>query len=151
MDSTVETIPKQQYDEELRKVKELYKPDNAFNVPFKTRLDFFKWWCVIIRPFVALTDRESDVVAGFLNQRWELINESHITDPAILDTLMMSSDTIDKVVRDCNITKQHFYVVMSALKKKGVIDGRIHPKLIPNLKNESLFKLTILFTARDES
>ena len=146
MESGAEIIPRQKYDEEIKKVKALYKPDNALNVPSKSLLEFFKWWCIIIRPFMALTDREADVVASFLNQRWELINKSRITDPAILDTLVMSSETVDKVIKECNITKQHFYVVMNTLKKrKAVIEGRINPKLIPNLKNEGLFKLTILF------
>jgi hypothetical protein len=35
---------------------------------------------------------------------------------------------------------------MSSLKKKGVINGHINPRLIPNIKEEGAFKLTILFT-----
>lgn len=150
MEGNTETISKKQHDEELRRVKEMYKPNNAFSVPFKSRLEFFKWWCVVLRPFIALTDRESDVVASFLNQRWELINSSNIKDPAILDALMMSSDTLDKVVKECKITKQHFYVVMSSLKKKKVINGRIEPRLIPNLNDDDMFKLTILFKKQAE-
>ena len=142
MDS-IETIPKSQHDEEIRQLKEKYKPNNAFNVPVANTLDFFKWWCVFLRAFIPLTDREIDVVASLLKQRWEL--SKIIKDPSILDTMTMSGDVLDKVAEECNITKQHFYVVMSALKKKGVIKGHITPKLIPNLKKEGDFKLTILF------
>ena len=140
---SIEAIPKKQHDEEIRQLKEKYKPNNAFNVPVTGILDFFKWWCVFLRPFIPLTERETDVVASLLKQRWEL--SKIIKDPSILDTMTMSSDTLDKVVKECKITKQHFYVVMSSLKKKGVIDGHINPRLIPNMKEEGTFKLTILF------
>lgn len=141
---SVETISKKQHDEEIRQLKEKYKPNNAFNVPVTDMLDFFKWWCVFLRPFIPLTERETDVVASLLKQRWEL--SKGIKDPSILDTMTMSGDILDKVTKECKITKQHFYVVMSSLKKKGVINGHINPRLIPNIKEEGAFKLTILFT-----
>jgi hypothetical protein len=139
----IETIPKEQYEEEVKKIKERYKPNNIFNVPVSGTLDFFRWWCVFLRPFVSLTEREIDVVASLLKQRQEL--SKNIKDPSILDVMTMNNDTLNKVAEECKITKQHFYVVMSSLKKKGVIDGHINPKLIPNLKNDESFKLTILF------
>lgn len=141
---SVETISKKQHDEEIRQLKEKYKPNNAFNVPVTDMLDFFKWWCVFLRPFIPLTERETDVVASLLKQRWEL--SKSIKDSSILDTMTMSGDILDKVTKECKITKQHFYVVMSSLKKKGVINGHINPRLIPNIKEEGAFKLTILFT-----
>ena len=140
----IETISKKQHDEEIRQLKEKYKPNNAFNVPVTDMLDFFKWWCVFLRPFIPLTERETDVVASLLKQRWEL--SKSIKDSSILDTMTMSGDILDKVTKECKITKQHFYVVMSSLKKKGVINGHINPRLIPNIKEEGAFKLTILFT-----
>ena len=143
-----ETIPKRQHEEELRQLKEKYKPNNAYKVPVANILDFFKWWCVFLRPFISLTDREIDVVASLLKQRWEL--SKRIEDPSILDTMTMSSDTLTKVANECNITKSHFYVVMSSLKKKGVISGHILPKLIPNLKDEGNFKLTIIFESENQ-
>ena len=139
----IETISKKQHDEEIRQLKEKYKPNNAFGIPVADLLDFFKWWCTILRLFIPLTDREIDVVASLLKQRWEL--SKTIKDPSILDTMTMSRNILDKVAEECKITKQHFYVVMSSLKKKGAIDGHINPRLIPNLKKEGEFKLTILF------
>lgn len=141
----VETISKQQHDEEIKRLKELYKPNNAFNIPVSNTLEFFKWWCVFLRPFIPLTEREADVVASLLKQRWELFMLKDIKDPSLLDTLTMSRDTLNKVVEECKISKEYFYVVMSSLKKKGIIDGCITPKLIPNLKGDGTFKLTILF------
>lgn len=140
---SLNTIPKKQHDEELRRLKEKYRPNNVFSVPVANTLEFFKWWCVMLRPFIPLTERETDVVACFLKQRFEL--SKSIKDPAILDTLMMSNDALNKIVEELKITKQHFYVVMSGLKKKNAINGRINPKLVPNLKEDGTFKLTILF------
>ena len=141
--STVDTISMKEHVDEIKRLKEMYKPNNAFNVPVSSTLEFFKWWCIFLRPFVPLTERETDVVASFLKQRLEL--SKIISDPGILDVMLMDSKTINKVVEECKITKQHFYVVMSSLKKKGVIDGKISPKLIPNLKEGGIFKLTIIF------
>lgn len=145
----MDAVPRQQVNDEVKKLKELYKPNNAFTVPVANILDFFKWWCVFLRPFIPLTERETDVVASLLRQRWEL--SKIIKDPSILDTMTMSGNTLDKVVEECKITKQHFYVVMSSLKKKGVINGHINPRLIPNLKEEGVFKLTILFKENNQA
>lgn len=149
MESNMDAVPRQQVNDEVKKLKELYKPNNAFTVPVANTLDFFKWWCVFLRPFIPLTERETDVVASLLRQRWEL--SKIIKDPSILDTMTMSGNTLDKVVEECKITKQHFYVVMSSLKKKGVINGHINPRLIPNLKEEGVFKLTILFKESNQA
>lgn len=149
MESNIDAVPRQQVNDEVKKLKELYKPNNAFTVPVANTLDFFKWWCVFLRPFIPLTERETDVVASLLRQRWEL--SKIIKDPSILDTMTMSGNTLDKVVEECKITKQHFYVVMSSLKKKGVINGHINPRLIPNLKKDGVFKLTILFKENNQA
>lgn len=149
MESNIDAVPRQQVNDEVKKLKELYKPNNAFTVPVANTLDFFKWWCVFLRPFIPLTERETDVVASLLRQRWEL--SKIIKDPSILDTMTMSGNTLDKVVEECKITKQHFYVVMSSLKKKGVINGHINPRLIPNLKEDGVFKLTILFKENNQA
>lgn len=126
--------------------KKVPKPNNLFNVNCATSIEFFKWWCVFLRPFISLTDRETDVIASFLKQRWEL--SKSISDAGILDTMVMSDDTKKRVIEECNISLQHFYVVMSSLRKKNVIKGNIiNAKLIPNLKEEEggVFRLLIQF------
>ena len=124
--------------------KKLHKPNNIITVPVND--DFFKWWCIFLRPFINLTNREIDVIAEFLRQRHKL---SKITsDPASLDILLMSDETKKKVMEACNITQQHFYVVMSNLRKNHVIIGNIlNPRLIPNIRKDDngCFQLMILF------
>lgn len=129
-----------------RENKKLPKPNNVVMVPTSSPLDFFRWWCVFLRPFVKLTNREIDVIASFLNQRWEL--SKHISDPAILDTMVMSEEIKKKVMEECKITLQHFYVVISNLKKNNIINNNvINPRLIPNIRQDDngCFQLLILF------
>lgn len=117
-------------------VKKIPRPNNALIIQTTEKEDFFKWWCVYLRPFIPLTNRELEVVASFLRQRWEL--SKHISDPTILDAMLMSEDTKKKVQEDCNITLQHFYVVMSKLRNSGIIvNNTIHPRLIPNVKDDN--------------
>ncbi len=122
------------------------KPNNIVTVPTSLDLEFFKWWCIFLRPFINLTNREIDVIASFLKQRWEL--SKNISDPAILDTMVMSEATKNKVIEECNITQSHFYVVMSNLRKNNIIvNNTIHPRLIPNIRKDDngCFQLLILF------
>jgi hypothetical protein len=126
--------------------RKLPKPNNVVMVPTSSPLDFFRWWCVFLRPFVKLTNREIDGIASFLKQRWEL--SKHISDPAILDTMVMSEEIKKKVMEECKITLQHFYVVISNLKKNNIIHNNvINPRLIPNIRQDDngCFQLLILF------
>ena len=131
----------------MKAAKEMHKPNNIVTIPVnKDDSDFFKWWLVLLRPFVSLTNREIDVVAEFLKQRWEL--SKAISDPVILDTMVMSENTKAKVIDACHITQQHFYVVMSNLRKnKVIVNDIINPRLIPNIRetDNGCFQLLILF------
>lgn len=122
------------------------KPNNILPINAGPNTGFFKIWCIYQRPTIDLTNKELDVVASFLKQRYELSKK--IADPAILDSQTMSNDTKRKVIQECGITQQHFYVVMSTLRKKGVItEVGIHPRLIPNIRpnDEGYFQFLLLF------
>lgn len=126
--------------------RRLPKPNNIITIPINKDYDFFHWWCVFLRPVVNLTNREIDVIASFLKQRWEL--SKSISDQAILDEMVMSDATKRKVMEECDISLQHFYVVMSNLRKSKIIEkGKINPRLIPNIRQDSddYFQLMILF------
>lgn len=126
--------------------KKLPKPNNIVTVTTSLDTDFFKWWCIFLRPFVKLTDKETEVIACFLKYRWELSKKT--TDPAALDILLMSEDIKRKVIEECHITLQHFYVVMSNLRKnKIIVNNIINPKLIPNVREDDngTFQLLVLF------
>ena len=65
----------------------------------------------------------------------------------ILDKVIMSEDTKKKVREECNITLPHFQVIMGKLRKnKVIIDGKINPRFIPNIDEETgTFQLLLLF------
>ena len=119
-------------------------PNNMFDIPTDLN-EFWKWWCIIIQPFVKLTPREADVIASFLKHRHELAKV--VLDPAVLESQLMGNETRDKVLEDCKITRQHFYVVMSTLRRKNIItENGINRKLIPNIheNEDGTFKFNIL-------
>lgn len=122
------------------------KPNNIVTVPTSPGIEFFKWWCIFLNPFIHLTNRELDVIAIFLNQRWEL--SKTISDPVILDTMLMSDTIKNRVMEECNIAPSHFYVIMSNLRKKNIIvNNTIQPRLIPNIRKDDkgCFQLLVLF------
>lgn len=112
----------------------MLKPDNV--VAVNTTLDgLFKNWFTFLRPLHSLTDREIDIAANFVKQRYLL--SKAITDDAILDKVVMSEDTKRTVREECNITLPHFQVIMGKLRKNGVIvDNKISPRYIPRIKQD---------------
>lgn len=127
------------------------KPNNMIPIKAGPDTGFFKWWCIYMRPIVPLTSKEVDVVAAFLKQRYEL--SKVISDPAVLDSQLMSPDSKNKVIQDSGITLQHFYVVLSNLRKRKIItDKGINPRLVPNIRkdNGDTFQLLILFKDPDK-
>lgn len=121
------------------------KPNNIIRIPCSLDKSFFKYWFIFLRPFHKLTDREIDVIASFVKQRYEL--SKVIKDNDILDRVTMSEDTKKKVREECDITFPHFQVIMGKLRKnKVIVDGKINPRFIPNINEETgAFQLLLLF------
>lgn len=121
------------------------KPNNIVRVPCSLSKGFFRYWFMFLEPFHKLTDREIDVITSFVKQRYEL--SKVIKDNEILDKVTMSEDTKKKVREECNITLPHFQVIMGKLRKnKVIINGKINPRFIPNIDEETgTFQLLLLF------
>lgn len=124
--------------------------DNVINIPTSLKGKFFKYWFKFLLPFHGLTDREMDVAAAFLLKRYEL--SKVISDVNILNTVLMNEDTKREIRDMVSIGNQHFQVIMSKLRKTNIIiDNRINPRFIPNVKEENgNFKLLLLFSFNDE-
>ena len=120
-------------------------PNNIIRMPCSLSNNFFRYWFMFLEPYHKLTDREIDVITSFVKHRYEL--SKVIKDNDILDKVTMSEDTKRKVREECNITLTHFQVTMGKLRKnKVIIDGKITPKFIPNIKEETgTFQLLFLF------
>ena len=125
----------------------MIKPNAVVRIP--TTLDsFFKQWLIFLKPFHGLTDRQIDIAAVFLKQRYEL--SKVISDEKLLDENVMSESTKRQVREECNITLPHFQVIMGDLKRhKFFINGIINEKYIPKLNPEKEindFSLMLYFT-----
>lgn len=121
------------------------KPNNVIALKSSLSGRFFRIWLEFLRPFHKLTERETDVMAAFLKQRFEL--SKVVSDQEVLNKLTMSEDTKKKVRDDCNISQAHFQVIMTKLKKSKMIDnGKINPRFIPRVEQDSRgFQLLLAF------
>lgn len=124
--------------------------DNVLSIPTSLKGKFFKYWFKFLLPFHGLTDREMDVAAAFLLKRYEL--SKVISDVNILNSVLMNEDTKRDIREMVDIGHQHFQVIMSKLRKtKVILDNKINPRFIPNVKEENgNFKLLLLFSFTDE-
>lgn len=121
------------------------KPNNVIALKSSLSGRFFRIWLEFLRPFHKLTERETDVMAAFLKQRFEL--SKVVSDQEVLNKLTMSEDTKKKIRDDCNISQAHFQVIMTKLKKSKMIDnGKINPRFIPRVEQDARgFQLLLAF------
>jgi hypothetical protein len=117
--------------------------NNVITIPTSTKGKFFRYWLEFLRPFHKLTERETDVMAAFLKQRYEL--SKVIKDQEVLNKYTMNEETKRKVREECGITQAHFQVIMTKLKKSKMIEnGRINPKFIPRVEEDAKNFLLLL-------
>lgn len=121
------------------------KVDNVVKITTTLDNGFFKYWLEFLKPFHQLTNREIMVVASFLKHRYEL--SKVITDSAILDKVVMGSDTKKKIAEELGFATQHFHVIMNRLRNRNIIIGdKLNPRFIPNIKEGAKdFQLLLLF------
>lgn len=124
--------------------------DNVLSIPTSLKGKFFKQWFTFLLPYHGLTDREMDVAAAFLLKRYEL--SKVISDVNILESVLMSEDTKRSIRESCEMKHPHFQVIMGKLRKaKIIVDNKINPRFLPNVKEENgNFKLMLLFTFDNE-
>ena len=97
---------------------------------------FFRYWFEFLQPFHKLPPREMDVIATFLRERSDL--SAVIRDEDLLDKVVFSEEIKRKVREECGIKAQHFQVIMSKLKKSGIIvNNKINKKFIPNIEEDA--------------
>lgn len=99
--------------------------------------DFFRVWVEFLKPVHKLTNKEMEVLATFLKKRYEL--SKAISDPEVLDSVLMSEETRREIRKECNINPKHFQVIMSKFRKRGVLkNNRIFLNLIPTITPEGV-------------
>lgn len=119
--------------------------NNIVRIPTSLQGRFFRYWVDFLHPYHKLTNRESEVVTALLKERYNLSKK--VSDPEILDTILMSDDIQRKVREECGMSRSHFQVIMGKLKKSGILENnKINPKFIPNIReDENSFQLLLLF------
>lgn len=107
---------------------------------------FFECWFIFLSPLHKLTNRELEVAAEFLKKRYKL-SKSIINNNDLLESTLMNEDTKREIREACNLSTTHFQVIMGKLRKAGIIvNNRINPKYIPNIKEDKgSMQLIILF------
>lgn len=120
------------------------KPNNVIRVPC-TLNSLFRYWLDFLSPFHNLTDRETDVAAAFLRERYRL--SKVILDSDLVDRTLMSEESQRKLRQECELTNQHFQVIKSKLKnKKFFVNDKINPRLVPNINDViKSFQLLLVF------
>ncbi len=124
--------------------------NNVVRVPCKLNGKFFKYWLDFLQPLHNLTEREKQVVACYIKKRYEL--SQSINDENILNKYLMSKDIEDQIKEECDLKTTHLQVVLTKLRKIGVIttDGAINPKYIPKVDPEkNSFSLLIFYDFND--
>lgn len=110
--------------------------------------DFFRAWVEFLKPVHNLTNREMDVLAVFLKERYEL--SKVITDSDVLDSVLMSENTKRRIREVCGISSKHFQVIMSKFRKNKVINNnKIYLNLIPSITKDGV-GLMVYFSFKNE-
>lgn len=122
------------------------KPNNIVRVSTSVNSQFFKYWLMFLSPLNKLTNKEIEVLALFLKYRYNL-SKSIKNNEELLDENVMSEAIRKKIREECNMALPYFQVLLGNLRKKKVIvNNRINPKYIPNIKEENgYFQLLLLF------
>ena len=123
------------------------RANNVIRISTSLKSNFFKYWFQFLEPFHNLTSREIEVIASFTKHRYEISKAIKDSSALDVDKILMSEDTKKKVRKECNITLPHFQVIMGKLRKnKVIVDGKINPRFIPNIDEETgIFQLLLLF------
>jgi len=121
--------------------------DSGIRIPCKDTLDFYEKWFQILKPIHKLNATEIRVLSTFCKFREELGRD--IKDSELLDEYLFSVETKAKIREECGLSASGFQVSMHKLRRAGVIaDNKINPKLIPNIKDNTGYRLLLWFDYR---
>lgn len=119
---------------------------NIIRVPVNNE-NIYKYWLLFLKPYHNLTNTEIDVAAAFLKKRMELAEK--IQDDELVDQLLFSLKTRNTILENLKLSKDHFYIIITKLKKnKIIIDKRFNKKLIPRVINGTI-NLLLSFNNED--
>lgn len=121
----------------------------VINLPC-TKKEFYRLWLTFLTPLHHLTPKVIEIAAELLRHRQEL--SKVILDEVMLTKVLLSQETRDEIIKDCDITLSNFHVAIGKLKKAHFFkDGVINPRLIPQIPDDSKdYNLALAFHVKDE-
>jgi hypothetical protein len=126
-------------------------PNNVIRIPTSLKKDFFRIWIEFLTPLHSLTNKEKDVAAILLKERYKL--SKAVNDPALLDRILLGDETKNTIKEELKITEAFLRVIFRKLKStKFIVDNKINAKFIPkNLKDDdTMFQLLFFFDLKKE-
>lgn len=120
--------------------------NNASRTSTSLNGSFFRIWVEFLTPIHKLSNREKDILAEFLKERFKL--SQSISDSSLLDKVLMSENSKQKIKETCGVSDAFFSGILGKLKKNGVIEnGVIDPFYIPKhlSPNDKCFKFMLIF------
>ena len=127
----------------LQNLNREMKPNNIIALRC-TGESFYRMWVEMLTPFHKLTNRERDVMARIISQRFKL--QESISDPAMLKEVLWSQTSRKDMRESLKMSQANFQMTLSKLHKaKVLVDGDIRPELIPHKGDEPRFCLQIIY------
>ena len=118
--------------------------DSVIRIPCQSLQGFFESWFQILKPIHKLSNSEIKLISTIVRLRYDL--STKINDLSLLDDYLMSREFKNKILQESGMTISSFRVSMYKLQKqKVIINGKINPKLIPNINPEENYKLLLYF------
>jgi hypothetical protein len=97
-------------------------------------VDFFNLWLDFTKPVHKLAPLEMKLISLLLLQRYSILCGSSEIDVDLDADLLSNTELRKELANKLGITKNGFNVIMSSMRKKGVInEGRIDKRIIPEL------------------
>lgn len=118
----------------------------TFNVD---KVRFFRVWLIILQPFLKLRNKELDLLAALLYERYEI--SLLVKNKEMLDEILFSSKIKKKIMKDLNIPEYAYNNLLSTLRKKSIIiDKSITRQIIPIIEGDlENFKLIYDINVKD--
>lgn len=125
------------------------KNTSIVRIPSSINGKFFKFWLEFLKPLHKLTNKETEFLAEMLKQRF-LITKI-VKDDEMVDTLLFSDEIKSRVMGSCGISSPHFNVLLTGVRKAGIIvNNKINKKFIPNIDEDAKdFSLIIHFEIKE--
>lgn len=131
----------------------MQKINNVIGIKSSSRLkvspdgDFFRLWVEFLKPVHNLSKKEMEVLAALLKERYEL--SKTISNSDTVDKVLLSPDVRHQISEECDITPKHLNVVLSKMRKNGVLkDEKLLLNMIPVFDEEGC-GLMIYFVFKD--